>query len=62
MIFLVIVVLALVSIGLSLLSLRNTQKMHEVTNAKEDLSRSKILFQRDSSIHEEKGSEQNQES
>lgn len=47
MIIVVIIVLVIISIGMSLLSLKNMQKMHEVTKVKEDLSRSKILFQSD---------------
>lgn len=41
----VIVILILVSVGMSFLSLKNMQKMHEVAEVKEDLSRSKILYQ-----------------
>lgn len=47
MIFIVIGIIALISIGMALWSLHTIQKMNEVTQVKDDLSKSKILFQHD---------------
>lgn len=47
MILLVIICLIVVSIGLSIWSLRNVLKMHEIESAKDTLSKSKILYQHD---------------
>lgn len=55
MIIAIIIILILISVGMAFVSLRNMQKMHEVTKAKEDLSRSKILYQRDAKIEHRMG-------
>ncbi|MDP3941867.1 MAG: hypothetical protein Q8Q49_06190 [bacterium] len=50
MIFFVILLLAIISVGLSVLSLRNLKKVHELHEAKEDLKTHRVVFQKDSSI------------
>lgn len=44
---LVTIVLALISVALALNSLRNVLKMQELSKVKEDLAKSKTLYQRE---------------
>jgi len=50
MIFFVIIIIASISVLLAFWSLRNVMKMQEVKEAKKDLSKSKILYQSDSTF------------
>ncbi|MEN9407952.1 MAG: hypothetical protein RLZZ455_1168 [Candidatus Parcubacteria bacterium] len=50
MIFLVILGIAVFSVGLSFLSLRNLKKMGEMQHAKDDLKRHRVIYQKDSSL------------
>lgn len=48
MIIAIVIFLVFVSVAAALWSLRNAQKMKEVHEAKDDLSKSKILYRSDS--------------
>lgn len=50
MLIFVLVLLGVVSVILAIVSLRNVLKMQELTRVKEDLSKSKVLYQRDSPL------------
>ncbi len=53
MIIIVIIIIALVSIGLAYISLRNLEKMKEIDAAKKELNKGKIIFHSDSSASSE---------
>lgn len=50
MIFIIVLIIALISVGLSFISLRNLKKMGEMQHAKEDLKKHRVIYQKDSSL------------
>lgn len=50
MILIAILFIAVISVGLSLLSFRNLKKMGEMQHAKEDLKKHRVIYQKDSSL------------
>lgn len=50
MLIIAILIIAAFSIGLSFFSLHNLKKMNEVLDAKKDLKKHRVVFQKDSSM------------